>query len=635
MVATEQINQEAQSFEKLLEESLGTTSLAGKVVEGRVIGVDNSYVIVDVGLKSEGRIPLSEFTSPGKASEIKAGEKVDVYVEKMEDKDGLIVLSREKARREAAWKELEVAWKKNERVNGVIFGRVKGGFTVDLKGAVAFLPGSQLDIRPIKDASPLFDIDQPFVILKMDALRGNIVVSRRAILEESRTEARSELLSKIKKGKVLEGIVKNITGYGAFVDLGGADGLLHVTDISWERINNPSEVLQVGQTIKVMVIEYNEETNRISLGMKQLEKDPWENIENKYKVGSKLTGRITKITDYGAFVALEPGIEGLIHVSEMSWTKKNLPPSKIVSTSQEVEVMVLEVDSQKRRIALGMKQCLENPWQKVASQYPVSTVFEGKIRNITEFGLFVAITDDLDGMVHMSDISWEQAGEEAIKNYKKDDTVKVKVLEVDPDKERIALGIKQLSEDPFQSSLTNLKKGDTVTCEVKTILDSGIEVIVNNSLPGFIRKTDLSKERSEQRPDRYAVGEKVDAKVLSIDPKTRKISLSIKSQEIHEEKQAMATYGSTDSGASLGDILGAAFDKVKDKQKEEPKEEKKTKKAKKEDLEAASDEEVAEKPKKAKKASKKTDDASEETEADEKPKKKAATKKTTKKTKED
>lgn len=598
-------NTETESFAQLLEETMGATNIVGKVVKGTIIASDDNFVLVDVGLKSEGRIPLSEFHIAAQQNPIKVGDIVDVYVEKMEDRDGLIVLSREKAKREAAWKELEVAWQKSERVSGVIFGRVKGGFTVDLKGAVAFLPGSQLDIRPIKDVNALFDIEQPFQILKMDALRGNIVVSRRAILEESRTEARTELLAKISKGQILEGVVKNITGYGAFVDLGGADGLLHVTDISWERITHPSEVLHVGQTVQVVVIDYNDDTKRISLGMKQLEKDPWKEVEGRYAYGNKLTGRITKITDYGAFVAIEPGIEGLIHVTEMSWTKKNLPPIKLVSTSQEVEVMVLEVDAAKRRIALGLKQCMENPWQKVAKDHPVGAVFDGKIRNITEFGLFVAITDDLDGMVHMSDISWSDSGEESIKGFSKDQVIKVKVLEVDPEKERIALGIKQLSDDPYASTFSNVKKGDTVTCEVTAITDGGIEVLVNNEVTGFIKKTDLSKERSEQRPDRYAVGEKVDAKILSIDAKTRRVNLSIKSQEIHEEREAMAAYGSTDSGASLGDILGAAFDKVKDKSK--------------------GDEDA---PKKAKKAAKKDDAEDNAEDGDDKPKKKAAAKKT-------
>lgn len=596
---------ELESFAQLLEETMGATNIVGKVVKGTIIATDDNFVLVDVGLKSEGRIPLSEFHTVAQQNPIKVGDIVDVYVEKMEDRDGLIVLSREKAKREAAWKELEVAWQKSERVSGVIFGRVKGGFTVDLKGAVAFLPGSQLDIRPIKDVNALFDIEQPFQILKMDALRGNIVVSRRAILEESRTEARTELLAKISKGQILEGVVKNITGYGAFVDLGGADGLLHVTDISWERITHPSEVLHVGQTVQVVVIDYNDDTKRISLGMKQLEKDPWKEVEGRYAYGNKLTGRITKITDYGAFVAIEPGIEGLIHVTEMSWTKKNLPPIKLVSTSQEVEVMVLEVDAAKRRIALGLKQCMENPWQKVAKEHPVGTVFDGKIRNITEFGLFVAITDDLDGMVHMSDISWSDSGEESIKAFSKDQVIKVKVLEVDPEKERIALGIKQLSDDPYASTFSNVKKGDTVTCEVTAITDAGIEVLVNNEVTGFIKKTDLSKERSEQRPDRYAVGEKVDAKILSVDAKTRRVNLSIKSQEIHEEREAMAAYGSTDSGASLGDILGAAFDKVKDKSK--------------------GDEDA---PKKAKKSAKKDDAEDNAEDGDDKPKKKAAVKKT-------
>jgi small subunit ribosomal protein S1 len=558
-----------ESFEDLLNESLGAhEGLEGTVLKGMVIAVENDYALVDVGLKSEGRVPLKEFGTPGQPAEIKPGDTVEVFLERMEDKNGEASLSREKARREEAWIELEKSFNDSKRVTGTIFGRVKGGFTVDLQGAVAFLPGSQVDIRPVRDVTPLMGTPQPFQILKMDRSRGNIVVSRRAVLEESRAEQRSELIANLKEGQVLKGVVKNITDYGAFIDLGGVDGLLHVTDIAWRRINHPSEALQIGETVEVQVIRFNSETQRISLGMKQLEADPWEGVEAKYPVGTKFTGRVTNITDYGAFVELESGIEGLVHVSEMSWTKKNIHPGKIVSTSQEVEVMVLDVDPQKRRISLGLKQCLGNPWESFAAQFPVGTEVEGEIKNITEFGLFIGLSGEIDGMVHLSDLDWNQSGEEAIANYKKGDVVKAKVLDVDVDKERISLGIKQLGDDPFASGVGDIKKGATVTCTVSAVLDNGIEVKVNDTLHGFIRKSDLSSDRSEQRPDRFAPGEKVDAKVTAVDKSNRKLNLSIKAREVQEEKEAMAEYGSSDSGASLGDILGAA---LRSKQQEEEK----------------------------------------------------------------
>ena len=559
-----QQNSDLESFAQLLETSLGSSPMVGQVVKGRIISVHNDFAIIDVGLKSEGRLPLKEITNHNKDHVVKPGDQIDVYVERMEGIDGLIMLSRDKARREAAWVELENAHKATQNVMGVIFGRVKGGFTVDLKGAVAFLPASQLDIRPVNNVNSLIGIEQPFQILKMDRARGNIVVSRRAIMEESRSEARNEILSNLKEGQVIEGMVKNITDYGAFVDLGGVDGLLHVTDISWRRINHPAEVLQVGQSIKVQITRYNRESQRVSLGMKQLESDPWANIQDRYKVGMRMTGQVMNITDYGAFVELESGVEGLIHVSEMSWLKKNIHPNKIVSMNQEVDVMVLEVDDQKRRIALGLKQCQENPWDKAAKDHPVGSSFEGEIRNITEFGLFIAVADDLDGMVHMSDLSWNEAGDEAIKNYKKGDRINVKVLEVDPEKERIALGVKQISDDPFEAGLSSVNKGDLVTCEITAINESGLDVLVNNQVPGFIRKVELSKERHEQRTDRFAVGEKVDARIMQIDRKTRRIALSVKAREIQEEREAVTQFGSSYSGASLGDILGAAFEKVKE-----------------------------------------------------------------------
>ena len=559
---------ETESFEALLEESFGQAqSLEGRVIKGKIIAIENDLAIIDVGLKSEGRVPLKEFSASGTDVNVSVGETIDVFLERLEDRNGETVLSYEKARREAAWKQLEKLHEKNEHVDGVIFGRVKGGFTVDIMGAIAFLPGSQVDIRPVRDVSPLIGISQPFQILKMDRARGNIVVSRRAVLEESRAEARTELVSRLEEGQILDGIVKNITDYGAFVDLGGIDGLLHVTDIAWHRVNHPSEVLTVGQPVKVQIIRFNPENQRISLGMKQLENDPWAGAEAKYPIGTKLTGRITNIAEYGAFVELEQGVEGLVHVTEMSWTKKNVPPGKIVSTSQEVEVMILDIDASKRRISLGMKQCVANPWAELQERYTIGSEVEGEIKNITEFGLFVGISDDIDGTVHMSDLSWDEPGEEAIKAYSKGMKVRARILDIDPKKERVSIGIKQLTGDPFDESIGGLKKGSVVTCEVSAVLETGIEVTLAGGLTGFIRKNELSRDRAEQRPSRFAVKEKVDAKITQIDRSNRKITLSIKAREMEEERQAMSEYGSTDSGASLGDILGVALEQVKEKKK--------------------------------------------------------------------
>jgi small subunit ribosomal protein S1 len=559
-VATQTAPAQRESFAALLDESMGVSnSLEGTVVKGRVISIENDAALIDVGLKSEGRVPLKEFAAGGQEPEIHVGDTVEVFLERMEDKNGEASLSREKARREEAWTQLEKSFQANERVTGRIFGRVKGGFTVDLDGAVAFLPGSQVDIRPVRDIGPLLGSAQPFQILKMDRSRGNIVVSRRAVLEESRAEQRSELVASLKEGQILTGVVKNITDYGAFVDLGGVDGLLHVTDIAWRRINHPSEALHIGQSVKVQVIRFNPETQRISLGMKQLEADPWEGVELKYPSGAKFKGRVTNITDYGAFVELEPGVEGLVHVSEMSWTKKNVHPGKIVSTSQEVEVMVLDVDPQKRRISLGLKQVMPNPWEAFIEEHPVGSTVEGEVRNITEFGLFIGLPGDIDGMVHLSDIDWSRSGEEAVHDYRKGQMVRVKVLDVDVEKERISLGIKQLEADPFEAGVASVKKGDVVTATISSIQEGGIEVALPDGMPGFIRKSELSRDRSEQRPDRFAVGERVDAKITTIDRATRRVALSIKAREVDEEKRAMQEFGSAESGASLGDILGAAI----------------------------------------------------------------------------
>ncbi len=547
-----------ENFADLLNEQFGDNGILGTVVKGTIIKVSPDFVTVDVGLKSEGNIPLREF---GTNPELKAGDVVEVLVDRYEDRDGNIVLSREKARREEVWADLEKSMNAGERVNGIIFGRVKGGFTVDLNGAIAFLPGSQIDIRPIRDITPLMGISQPFQILKMDKVRGNIVVSRRVVLEETRAEARAELIDGIKEGAILDGVVKNITDYGAFIDLGGVDGLLHVTDISWKRINHPAEVLTVGQNVKVQVIRFNEDNQRISLGMKQLENDPWQAVADKYKVGEVYTGKVTNITDYGAFVELEDGIEGLVHVSEMSWTRKNVHPGKIVSTSEEVQVKILEVDPEKRRISLGIKQCMANPWAAYIEEHPVGSVITGKIKNITEFGLFVGLTDEIDGMIHLSDISWDKSGEEAVKDYSKGQEIEAKIIDVDVEKERISLGIKQLSEDTVNEALSGLKKGDVVKAVVKATEDKGIIVEVNG-LSTLIKKADLSKDKASQNPDNFKEGDEVEAKVTSLDKKNGKFGLSIKALEVEEEKKVLEEYSNTSSGSSLGDALGEALKKA-------------------------------------------------------------------------
>ena len=547
-----------ENFADLLNEQFGDNGILGTVVKGTIIKVSPDFVTVDVGLKSEGNIPLREF---GTNPELKAGDVVEVLVDRYEDRDGNIVLSREKARREEVWADLEKSMNAGERVNGVIFGRVKGGFTVDLNGAIAFLPGSQIDIRPIRDITPLMGISQPFQILKMDKVRGNIVVSRRVVLEETRAEARAELIDGIKEGAILDGVVKNITDYGAFIDLGGVDGLLHVTDISWKRINHPAEVLTVGQNVKVQVIRFNEDNQRISLGMKQLENDPWQAVADKYNVGEVYTGKVTNITDYGAFVELEDGIEGLVHVSEMSWTRKNVHPGKIVSTSEEVQVKILEVDPEKRRISLGIKQCMANPWAAYIEEHPVGSVITGKIKNITEFGLFVGLTDEIDGMIHLSDISWDKSGEEAVKDYSKGQEIEAKIIDVDVEKERISLGIKQLSEDTVSEAFSGLKKGDVVKAVVKATEDKGIIVEVNG-LSTLIKKADLSKDKAGQNPDNFKEGDEVEAKVTSLDKKNGKFGLSIKALEVEEEKKVLEEYSNTSSGSSLGDALGEALKKA-------------------------------------------------------------------------
>jgi small subunit ribosomal protein S1 len=561
-IESKEMNPTRDDFAALLNETLSKDdAFEGSVVKGKITAIEKDLAVIDVGLKMEGRVPLREFSLPGKPAELKVGDTVEVYLERIENALGEAVLSREKARREESWTRLEEKFNQKEQVEGVIFNKVKGGFTVDLDGAVAFLPGSQVDVRPVRDIGPLMHSPQPFKILKMDRRRGNIVVSRREILEATRAEQRSEIVAKLAEGQVIDGLVKNITDYGAFIDLGGIDGLLHVTDMAWRRVNHPSEIVNVGDTVKVQIVRINPETQRISLGMKQLQADPWAGIEAKYPVGARFKGTVTNIADYGAFVELEPGVEGLIHVSEMSWTKKNIHPGKIVSTSQQVEVQVLEVDSQKRRISLGLKQTQDNPWDVFLSTHPKGSVVEGPIRNITEFGLFIGLDGGVDGMVHLSDLDWNKSGDEAIKDYKKGDTVKAQVLDVDPTKERISLGIKQVGGDPLES-IGKLRKGAQVTCEVLAVQENGIEVkIADSDITTFIKRSDLSRDRSEQRPERFNVGDKVDAAITNLDKNSRRISVSIKALEIAEEKQAVAQYGSSDSGASLGDIFKAAIKK--------------------------------------------------------------------------
>jgi small subunit ribosomal protein S1 len=565
-------NPTRDDFAKMLEMTLGDADgFEGRVVHGTVTGIENDMAVIDVGLKSEGRVPLREFAAPGQKADLKVGDEVEVFVDRVENANGEAMLSRDRARREAAWDKLEAEFVQSARVEGVIFGRVKGGFTVDLDGAVAFLPGSQVDIRPVRDVQPLMDIPQPFQILKMDRKRGNIVVSRRAVLEETRAEQRSGLIQSLHEGQIIDGVVKNITDYGAFVDLGGIDGLLHVTDLSYKRVQHPSEVLNIGDTVKVQIIRINKDTQRISLGMKQLESDPWDGAAAKYHVGAKMTGRVTNITEYGAFVELEAGIEGLVHVSEMSWTKKNVHPGKIVSTSQEVDVVVLEVDEDKRRISLGLKQAQANPWEAFAAAHPVGSTVEGEVKNATDFGLFIGLDNDVDGMVHMSDIAWGISGEDALNLHRKGEMVKAIVLDIDAEKERISLGMKQLERGGPSAAVASgsgdkLNKNSIVTVTVLEVRDAGLEVQVgDDGATGFIKRTDLGRDRDEQRPERFQVGQKFDAMVTGFD-RSKKPTFSVKAMQIAEEKQAVAQYGSSDSGASLGDILGEAL-KARDTKK--------------------------------------------------------------------
>ena len=562
-------NFEMESFSELFEQSIKEEKREGTVVKGVIISLNEKEVIIDVGLKSEGRIPVREFFIPGQDFKLQPGDEIDVFIERAEDRHGNTVLSREKALREEAWFKFEDLHKRDINVDGKIIGRVKGGFAVDLGGIIAFLPGSQVDIRPIKDIGALVDLVQPFKILKMDRTQGNVVVSRRAILEESRAEARDALLSNLKEGDTLEGTVKNITDYGAFIDLGSIDGLLHITDISWNKITHPSEVLSLGQVVNVKIIKYNDETKRVSLGLKQLEKNPWEGLVEKYQVGMKVTGTVTTVTDYGAFVELESNVEGLVYHTEINWNSKNTHPRKLLKQGDKVDVAVLEVDISKHKISLSMKQCMENPWKTFADANTVGQQVEGTIQNVADFGVFVLLNADkpeqsVEALVPATELSWDEKPEIELKKYKKGDAVKAVIIGIDLERERITLSVKQTVSDQVGESFGKFKKDEVITCVVSEVKKEGIEVELTDGVKAFIKKIDLSKHKSEQRPEKFGVGDKVDAKVMSAEASERKIVLSIKALEVDEEKRAIAEYGSKDSGASLGDILGMALNKEKD-----------------------------------------------------------------------
>lgn len=566
-------NKEKISFAEMLEESLaGKDSLEGKVVLGTIVGIKNDKAVIDVGLKSEGRLFLDDIKALKGTDTVEVGDTLEVFVERYEDKNGEPILSIERAKKEAVWKDLEKRLESGEIVEGIITGRTKGGFAVDINGTMAFLPGSQVDLRLVKDITPLLNLKQPFKILKMDKARNNIVVSRRAVLEAARNETRAEVISKLEEGMIVDGVVKNITDYGVFVDIGGIDGLLHVTDMSWKRVASPSDLVKVGDNVRVQVIKFNKDSGRISLGMKQLVESPWENIEKKYIVGQQYKGKVVNVTDYGAFIELEDCIEGMAYMSELSWLRKNVQPSKVVNVGDVVDAMVLEVNPQKRKISLGLKQCQPNPWQEFAEEHPVGTKLDGIVKNITEFGIFVGVNDVLDGMVHMSDVSWNDgSNEDKSKQLEKGQKIEVVVLDVNPEKERINLGIKQLENDPYAEAASSTKKGDVVVAEVKKIQTAGVDVVLENGLNGFIKRGDISSEKGKQRADVLAVGEKVEAVVLGVEKGSRRVNLSIKALEIQREKEALEQFGSTDSGASLGDILGAAFEKKEEEEKNESK----------------------------------------------------------------
>ncbi|HTP96237.1 MAG TPA: 30S ribosomal protein S1 [Burkholderiales bacterium] len=555
----------SENFAALFEESLARQEMrVGEVITAEVIRVDTNWVVVNAGLKSESFIPVDEFRNDQGEVEVKAGDFVSVAIDALEDGHGETKLSREKAKRLAAWHELEVALDQGNLVQGVISGKVKGGLTVMINGIRAFLPGSLVDIRPVKDTTPFEGKQMEFKVIKLDRKRNNVVVSRRAVLEASQGEERQKLLESLREGMVVKGVVKNITDYGAFVDLGGIDGLLHITDLAWRRVKHPSEMLSVGDEVEAKVLKFDQEKNRVSLGMKQLGEDPWVGLSRRYPQGTRLFGKVSNLTDYGAFVEIEQGIEGLVHVSEMDWTNKNVHPSRVVQLGDEVEVMVLEIDEERRRISLGMKQCMPNPWEEFAMNYKKGDRVKGNIKSITDFGVFIGLPGGIDGLVHLSDLSWSTPGEEAVRNYKKGDEVEAMVLSIDVERERISLGIKQVEGDPFTSFISTHEKNSVVKGTVKAIDAKGAVIRLDNDVEGYLRASEVSRDRVEDIRTHLKEGDAVTAMIINIDRKNRNINLSIKAKDIAEESEAiqkMAAERPSNAGTTnLGALLKAKLD---------------------------------------------------------------------------
>jgi small subunit ribosomal protein S1 len=546
-----------ESFAQLFEESLASQKIKpGSIITGRVVGVTDDVVIVNAGLKSEAVISIDQFKNERGEVEVAVGDDVEVALDSVEDGTGETRLSREKAKRARTWTRLETAFEKQEIIKGIINGRVKGGFTVEIDFVRAFLPGSLVDVRPVRDPGYLEGKVLEFKVIKLDQKRNNVVVSRRAVVEQENSSERSELLEKLQEGVMVKGVVKNLTDYGAFVDLGGIDGLLHITDMAWKRVKHPSEVVQVGQEIDVRILKFDRERQRVSLGIKQLGNDPWQSIARRYPTGTRLFGKVTNIADYGCFVEIEEGVEGLVHVSEMDWTNKNVSPSKIVHVGQEVEVMVLDVDEERRRISLGLKQCKANPWKEFSDNYNRGDQVSGQIKSITDFGIFIGLSGGIDGLIHLSDISWDMPGEEAVRNYQKGQQVEAMVLAIDPERERISLGIKQLAKDPFAGWIAEHPKGTIVNGTVREVDAKGAVIDLGGGVDGHLRASELSRDRVEDARTILKVGDAVEAKFTGVDRKGRQIALSIKAKEMHEEAEAMQNYRTdSTSGTSLGDLL--------------------------------------------------------------------------------
>jgi len=561
----------AENFAALFEESLSRKEMrVGEVITAEVVRVDDNFVVVNAGLKSESYVPADEFRNDRGELEVKPGDFISVAIESLENGYGETRLSRDKAKRLAAWQQLEEALEKGTMVSGVINGKVKGGLTVTVNGIRAFLPGSLVDIRPVKDTTPYENRQMEFKVIKLDRKRNNVVVSRRAVLEETQGEERQKLLESLQEGAVVKGIVKNITDYGAFVDLGGIDGLLHITDLAWRRVKHPSEVLSVGDEVEAKVLKFDQEKNRVSLGLKQLGEDPWVGLSRRYPPGTRLFGKVSNLTDYGAFVEIEPGIEGLVHVSEMDWTNKNVHPTKVVQLGDEVEVMVLEIDEERRRISLGMKQCMPNPWEEFAMNYRKGDRVKGQIKSITDFGIFIGLPGGIDGLVHLSDLSWSQPGEEAVRNYRKGEEVEAMVLSIDVERERISLGIKQIEGDPFTSYIAAHEKNSVVTGTVKSIDAKGAVIQLDGDVEGYLRASEVARDRVEDIRTRLKEGDSVTVMIINIDRKNRTINLSIKAKDMAEEAEAMqklAADKQTSAGTTnLGALLKAKLDTAKTEQ---------------------------------------------------------------------